>query len=158
MNVRPPRPVSDDFLALQDAYLSRETKNRGIVDGTALTPTADDPRIVLWQGDITRLKTDAIVNAANSALLGCFQPCHSCIDNIIHTCAGIQLRLACHALMTEQGHEEPTGTAKNHPGLQPALPVRAPHRRAHRHWTPDPAAQGPAGSLLHRLSGSGRSK
>ena len=122
MNVRPPRPVSDDFLALQDAYLSRETKNRGIVDGAALTPTSDDPRIVLWQGDITRLKTDAIVNAANSALLGCFQPCHSCIDNIIHTCAGIQLRLACHALMTEQGHEEPTGTAKITPAFN--LPCR----------------------------------
>ncbi|MCB6364842.1 protein-ADP-ribose hydrolase [Intestinibacillus massiliensis] len=112
MNVRPPMPISADFLRVQDAYLSEEIHRRGIVDGTGLSPTRADGRIFLWQGDITRLKVDAIVNAANSALLGCFQPCHSCIDNIIHTFAGVQLRLACNKLMQAQGHEEETGRAK----------------------------------------------
>ena len=74
-------------------------------------------RICLWQGDITRLKTGAIVNAANSALLGCFRPCHSCIDNIIHSYAGIQLRLACNEIMEAQGHEEPVGHAKLTPAF-----------------------------------------
>ena len=112
MNVRPPMPVPADFRRVQDAYLSEEIHRRGIVDGAGLSPTRADGRIFLWQGDITRLKVDAIVNAANSALLGCFQPCHSCIDNIIHTFAGVQLRLACNELMQAQGHEEETGRAK----------------------------------------------
>ena len=71
-----------------------------------------DSRLVLWRGDITTLKIDAIVNAANSALRGCFVPCHSCVDNIIHSISGIQLRLACDKIMNEQGYEEPTGRAK----------------------------------------------
>ena len=112
MNVRPPMPVPADFLNVQDAYLSEEIRKRGIIDGSALPPTRANSRISLWQGDITRLKTDAIVNAANSALLGCFRPCHSCIDNIIHSFAGVQLRLACNRIMQAQGHEETTGNAK----------------------------------------------
>lgn len=96
----------------QDAALQAQLKRKGIVDWTALPATARDPRIILWQGDITRLNADAIVNAANSRLLGCFVPCHRCIDNAIHSAAGMQLRAACAALMTIQGHEEPTGTAK----------------------------------------------
>ena len=111
-NVRPPYPASDDFLKIQDEYLSERIRNRGIVDCESLTPTSADPRIYLWQGDITSLRCDAIVNAANSALLGCWQPCHSCIDNIIHSLSGVQLRMECNEIMQAQGHEEATGTAK----------------------------------------------
>ena len=112
MNVRPPRPLSGDFLALQDQLLSAEREARGVVDVTTLPSVASDARIALWQGDITRLAADAIVNAANAALLGCFIPCHRCIDNAIHTFAGVQLRAECARLMDEQGHAEPTGSAK----------------------------------------------
>ncbi|MBQ9526186.1 MAG: protein-ADP-ribose hydrolase [Fretibacterium sp.] len=112
MNVRPPRPLSPEFLEIQDALLSEEREEKGIVDGMSLPAIPSDPRLCLWQGDITRLNTDAIVNAANSALLGCFIPCHGCIDNAIHSAAGLQLRDECHKLMMEQEHEEPTGKAK----------------------------------------------
>lgn len=116
MNLRPPIPASAEFLEIQDAYLSEEIKKRGIVDSASLHPVKADERIFLWQGDISRLKIDAIVNAANSALLGCFRPCHSCIDNVIHTYSGVQLRLRCNELMEEQGQEEPVGRAKITPG------------------------------------------
>ena len=122
MNVRPPLPVSADFLRVQDAYLRQMTAEKGIVALDTLRPCALDPRMYLWQGDITTLGCDAIVNAANSQLLGCFQPCHSCIDNIIHTMSGVQLRLACHEIMQQQGQEEPTGQAKITPGFN--LPCR----------------------------------
>ena len=121
-NVRPPLPVSEEFLRVQDAYLQEELAQRQITDAAALPPCALDPRISLWQGDITALKIDAIVNAANSALLGCFAPGHACIDNIIHTMAGVQLRLACNELMEAQGHPEPTGRAKITPGFN--LPAK----------------------------------
>ena len=117
MNVRPPMPVSDEFLQIQDAFLKEMTEKKGIVDADSLPPCAGDSRLVLWQGDITTLRCDAIVNAANSQMLGCFSPCHGCIDNIIHTMSGVQLRLACHELMQAQGHEEPTGQAKITPGF-----------------------------------------
>ncbi len=121
MNVRPPMPLSPDFLALQDELLSAEREEKGVVNGETLPATAH-PQIAIWQGDITRLKVDAIVNAANSALLGCFCPCHGCIDNAIHSAAGLQLRDECHRLMTAQGHEEPTGRAKLTKGYN--LPAR----------------------------------
>ncbi|MBC8571086.1 protein-ADP-ribose hydrolase [Zongyangia hominis] len=111
MNVRPPLPLSPAFVKLQDELLGAEREEKGVVDGAAL-PATGDPRIALWQGDITRLQVDAIVNAANSALLGCFVPCHGCIDNAIHSAAGLQLREECRQLMANQGHEEPTGGAK----------------------------------------------
>ena len=111
MNLRPPMPLDPDFLAAQDALLSAETAEKGVVDGDALVPTRADSRLVLWQGDITRLRADAIVNAANSALLGCFVPCHVCIDNAIHSAAGLQLRDECHRLMAAQGRPEPNGQA-----------------------------------------------
>lgn len=111
MNVRAPIPLKKDFLALQDELLSIEREEKGIVDVTAL-PTRADSRISLWQGDITRLNVDAIVNAGNSALLGCFHPCHGCIDNAIHSAAGLQLRDECNNHMTAQGHDEPVGQAK----------------------------------------------
>ena len=117
MNVRPPLPISDEFLQVQDDYLQEMTRGKGITDADSLAPCPVSSRIVLWQGDITTLRCGAIVNAANSQLLGCFQPCHSCIDNIIHTMSGVQLRLACHEIMRKQGHEEPTGQAKITPAF-----------------------------------------
>ncbi|MCD8161081.1 MAG: protein-ADP-ribose hydrolase [Clostridiales bacterium] len=109
-NVRMPDPVSPEFLAVQDAYLQEATRQKGVTDLSDLTPVQED--IYLWQGDIITLRCGTIVNAANSRMLGCFRPNHGCIDNCIHTFAGVQLRRACYALMQEQGHEEPTGTAK----------------------------------------------
>ena len=117
MNVRAPRPIGQEFLKIQDEYLQTERDQRGIVDGAELPPVPGDSRLVLWQGDITVLKADAIVNAANSALLGCFYPLHSCIDNIVHSRSGIQLRLLCSEIMSAQGHEEPVGRAKITPAF-----------------------------------------
>ena len=122
MNVRPPRPVTEEFLQVQDAYLQEMTREKGITDADSLISCPANSRIVLWQGDITTLRCDTIVNAANSQLLGCFQPCHSCIDNIIHTMSGVQLRLACNEIIQQQGHEESTGQAKITPGFN--LPCR----------------------------------
>ena len=121
MNVRPPLPLPAEFLKVQDALLSAEAAEKGVVDGASL-PAAADPRLALWQGDITRLRADAIVNAANSQLLGCFVPCHGCIDNAIHSAAGLQLRDACSRLMQAQGHPEPNGRAKLTEGYN--LPAR----------------------------------
>ena len=117
MNVRMPKPISHDFLAIQDEYLQEERDMRGITESEKLPSISGNPRIALWQGDITTLKADAIVNAANSGMLGCFHPLHSCIDNIIGTMSGIQLRLYCHDMMRKQGHEEPTGQAKITPAF-----------------------------------------
>ncbi len=119
-NLRPPLPADERLLAVQDEYLAEELRARGITLAAELAPLSGD--ICLWQGDITTLAADAVVNAANSAMLGCFVPCHRCIDNAIHTYAGIQLRLACHELMERQGHEEPTGGAKITPAFN--LPSR----------------------------------
>ena len=112
MNVREPRALSEKFVQAQDALLSREREEKGVVHVAGLSPIPSDERLILWQGDITRLDADAIVNAANSALLGCFRPGHNCIDNVIHSAAGLQLREECAAIMRAQGHEEPTGQAK----------------------------------------------
>ena len=110
MNIRMPEQIDEEFLAVQDAYLQEETRKKGIVDVDQLTPVEEG--IYLWQGDITTLKCDAIVNAANSGMTGCYVPNHRCIDNCIHSFAGIQLRLDCAQIMEKQGHEEPTGEAK----------------------------------------------
>ncbi|MBQ6562538.1 MAG: macro domain-containing protein, partial [Clostridia bacterium] len=112
MNIRPPMPASGEFLKVQDLFLRQMTGEKGIVDASTLIPCRRNRQITLWQGDMTTLHCDAIVNAANSQMLGCFSPCHGCIDNIIHTMAGVQLRLACAEIMQRQGHEEPTGQAK----------------------------------------------
>lgn len=109
-NIRMPKPVTSEFLEVQNAYLREETELKGITDLAGLIPVQEG--IYLWKGDITTLRCDAIVNAANSQMLGCFCPCHGCIDNAIHTFSGIQLRAACAELMEKQGHEEKTGTAK----------------------------------------------
>ena len=114
-NVREPRPVSEEFLRLQDEELQEQLEEKGIVDSSDMGEFSifNSPfSISLWQGDITRLRVDAIVNAANAQMLGCFHPLHKCIDNAIHSAAGVQLREECHQLMLQQGHLEPTGTAK----------------------------------------------
>lgn len=120
MNIRPPMPVTSSFLEIQDEYLQAELSGKGITDMESLMAVEED--LYLWQGDITTLKCDAVVNAANSQMLGCFCPCHGCIDNAIHTFAGVQLRLACDELMKQQGHEEATGQAKITPAFN--LPSR----------------------------------
>ena len=117
--MRPVR-IGADFLQIQDEYLQDETAAKGITDVADLTPV--QPGLYLWQGDITTLKCDAIVNAANSGMTGCYIPNHRCIDNAIHTFAGVELRLACAELMEQQGHPEPTGQAKITPAFN--LPCR----------------------------------
>ena len=110
MNIRPPKAISSDVRKVQNAYLSEEIKQKGITDFKELLPVRDG--IYLWQGDITTLRCDAIVNAANAEMLGCFCPCHGCIDNAIHTYAGVELRLKCAEIMKKQGFAEPVGRAK----------------------------------------------
>ena len=114
-NIRLPKEASNEFLKIQDEYLQEEIAKKGITDYHLLIPIKKG--IYLWQGDITTLCCDAIVNAANSQMLGCFYPNHGCIDNAIHSYAGIQLRLACAKLMVQQGHEEATGKAKITPAF-----------------------------------------
>ncbi len=109
-NIRMTEPVTEEFLTIQNAYLQEETRRKGITALSDLEPIQKE--IYLWRGDITALRCDAIVNAANSQMLGCFCPNHGCIDNAIHTFAGVQLRLTCAGLMKQQGHEEETGNAK----------------------------------------------
>lgn len=109
-NVRKPKPVTEEFLNIQDKFLTNWNNNRDLVSIKDLTPVL--PQLYLWQGDITLLAVDSIVNAANSELLGCTIPNHTCIDNIIHTHAGVQLRLACDEIIQAQGKKEPVGKAK----------------------------------------------
>ena len=149
-NVRPPAPVSERFLHVQDEYLGAVLAQRTITDVDDVPPIETimpagisaqrawsassarngqfsqtpqtDATLAIWQGDITTLRCDAIVNAANSGLTGCYAPNHRCIDNAIHTAAGVQLRLACDRIMEQQGHPEPVGRAKITPGFN--LPAR----------------------------------
>jgi len=120
LNIRPASPAKEDFLKIQDTYLREEINRKGIVDIRDLVPFRNG--LYLWQGDITTLRCDAIVNAANSGMTGCYQPCHNCIDNCIHTYAGIQLRNICAEIMDRQGSEEPVGRAKITPAYN--LPCR----------------------------------
>ena len=120
MNVRRPAHIGTEFLQVQDEYLQNETAAKGITDIADLTPIQQG--LYLWQGDITTLKCDAIVNAANAGLTGCYIPNHRCIDNALHTFAGVELRLACGELMEQQGYPEPTGQAKITPAFN--LPCR----------------------------------
>ncbi|RCW17245.1 hypothetical protein CAC02_04240 [Streptococcus gallolyticus] len=122
LNVRPPMAVSSSFLTIQNDYLQLKKAERVVVFLNHLQPTSADKRLYIWKGDITRLKADAIVNATNHRMLGCFQPLHDCADNAIHTYAGVQLRLDCYKLMQEQGHDEPTGMAKITPAYN--LPAK----------------------------------
>lgn len=124
MNIRMPGPISDKFLQEQDRFLKEETKEKGIVKLSDILTIKEQynsnmqyaDKISIWQGDITRLSVDAIVNAANSQMLGCFVPCHRYIDNAIHSSAGVQLREECYEYMkkkreNDKEYEEPTGKA-----------------------------------------------
>ncbi len=128
MNVRMPMPVTEEFLEIQDSYLQTENESMGYVSIDDMTPCKRDDRLYIWQGDITRLSVEAIVNAANSSMLGCFQPLHSCIDNCIHTYAGIQMRAECHRQMNNlrikygRDYEQPTAVPMLTPGYN--LPAR----------------------------------
>ena len=115
LNIRMAAPITKEFEEVQDAYLQEVNSDRGIIPISDMEQIENG--IYLWQGDITRLAVDGIVNAANSGMTGCYQPCHNCIDNCIHTYAGIQLRNYCQKLMDKQGHEEPTGLAKITPAF-----------------------------------------
>ncbi len=108
-NERPADAVTDDFIKVQDAFL-KEYNAEGVTDTESLMPVTGG--LYLWQGDITTLKADAIVNAANPDMLGCLIPNHDCIDNIIHTKAGVELRLECAKIMESQGRKEAVGRAK----------------------------------------------
>lgn len=110
VNIRPAKKASSEYLKAEDEFLQKVTVQKGITDIADLQPV--EKNIYLWKGDITTLKCGAIVNAANSGMTGCYQPCHNCIDNCIHTFAGVRLRLKCAEIMKAQGHEEPIGTAK----------------------------------------------
>lgn len=115
MNIRAPKEISKEFLKVQDEYLKQVNVEKGII-------TLDDIQekeqgIYIYKGDITRLKVDAIVNAANSSMTGCYIPCHNCIDNCIHSYAGIELRNYCDDLIKKQGHLELTGKAKITPAF-----------------------------------------
>lgn len=120
MNIRMPRKNLKDFIDIQDEFLFEEAKDKGIITLEEIQTIKEQfesnmpfaEKISIWQGDITTLKVDAIVNAANSQMLGCFVPCHKCIDNAIHSAAGVQLREECNELMKKQNHEEQTGSAK----------------------------------------------
>lgn len=120
MNVRTPQQIGKEFLRIQDEYLQYKIAAKGITDVAELTSVQQG--IYLWQGDITTLKCDAVVNAANSGMTGCYIPNHRCIDNAIHTFAGMQLRLICDNLMEQQGYPEPAGGAKITPAFN--LPSR----------------------------------
>lgn len=120
VNIRMPDKIGREYLATEDEYLKAEAERKGITRLRSLTPVCND--IYLWQGDITAIDTGAIVNAANSQMLGCFCPCHSCIDNCIHTFAGVRLRLKCNEIMQKQGHKEQIGKAKITPAYN--LPSR----------------------------------
>ena len=110
VNIRPAEKASAEYLRAEDEFLQKLTAQKGITDIADLQPV--EKNIYLWKGDITTLQCGAIVNAANSGMTGCYRPCHNCIDNCIHTFAGVRLRLKCAEIMKAQGHEEPTGTAK----------------------------------------------
>ena len=123
MNIRMPDPVSEEFLMVQDAYLTAENEAAGIVRLEDLSPIGSDERIYLWQGDMSRLAVDAVVNPANSGFTGCYQWLHSCLDNILGSKAGIELRLCCNDIIEKQGYPEPTGQAK----ITPAFNLPAKH-------------------------------
>ena len=121
VNIRPAVKADESFLLAEDEYLTGLSQSRGITDIADLAPIENG--IYLWRGDITTLRCGAIVNAANSGMTGCYRPCHNCIDNCIHTFAGVRLRYKCGEIMRAQGHEEKTGKAK----LTPAYNLPCDH-------------------------------
>ncbi|MBQ9032896.1 MAG: protein-ADP-ribose hydrolase [Parasporobacterium sp.] len=117
MNIRMPDPIDDEFLKIQDEYLTEENLAEGVVKIEDLTPIKADERLYIWQGDMSRLAIDAVTLPANSGFTGCYQWLHSCLDNILGSKAGIELRLFTNEIITKQGYPEPTGQAKITPGF-----------------------------------------
>ena len=153
MNVRPAVPISREFLRIQDEYLKNELTQQEITELNFLTSRKDN--MYLWKGDITKLKVDAIVNAGNSALLGCFIPCHGCIDNAIHSNAGIQLRLECQKNNGKARETGADGKSKNHKGLQSSGEICSAYCWSDCPWAIDRKRPYAACSLLSFLSGVG---
>ncbi|NLD39161.1 MAG: protein-ADP-ribose hydrolase [Desulfatiglans sp.] len=131
LNIRPPGAMRQSFINKLDMLLQHELKEKSLTDSSALLPVSkrfpgnrlkNPDLIFLWKGDITSLRVDAIVNAANDRMLGCFQPMHNCIDNVIHSAAGPLLREDCKIIMDMQGRREDTGDAKITRGYN--LPAR----------------------------------
>ena len=141
MNVRMAAPVDNEFLQVQDAYLQEINEEKGYVTLADMEELQED--LYLWRGDITRLVVGAIVNAANSGMTGCYQPCHNCIDNCIHTYAGVQLREFCNEMMQEQGYAEPTGRQRSRWRLSKTINYR-----------PDRISRWSSMSLRKRTKGS----
>lgn len=119
-NIRDAKPISEEYFKIENKYLQEELNKKDIIDVEDIQPAKDiievtnlkyKDKICLWKGDITTLKIDAIVNAANSQGLGCFVPMHSCVDNIIGSNAGVSLRLECNKVMKEKNYFLPTGKA-----------------------------------------------
>ena len=108
VNIRDAKPISEEYIKIENEYLTEELQNKELTDVQNLS---SNDKICLWKGDITTLKIDSIVNAANSQGLGCFVPCHKCIDNQIQTYAGVSLRLECNDVMKELNYNLPTGKA-----------------------------------------------
>lgn len=131
LNLRPPYPAGEDFLKAQNMELQRQSADKGIAALSDIIPCRKDGRLYLWQGDITRLQVDAVVNAANSALLGCFAPMHRCIDNAIHSAAGVQLRLGLRPADAGARASGADGACENYGRLQPACPLCAAYGRPH---------------------------
>ena len=119
-NIRDAKPISEEYFKIENKYLQEELNKKDITDVADIQPAKEllkvtnlkyEDKICLWKGDITTLKIDAIVNAANSQGLGCFVPMHSCVDNIIGSNAGVSLRLECNKVMKEKNYFLPTGKA-----------------------------------------------
>ena len=115
INIRPPNNISEDYLKIEDEFLQEELDKKLITNIENLKPIKNN--LYIWKGDITALKIDAIVNAANSAMLGCFYPMHKCIDNAIHSAAGTRLRLFCRDIINKSGSYLETGEAKITPAF-----------------------------------------
>ena len=156
MNIRMPGKMNENVVKVQDEFLTEEAREKGIVE-LADIPTAAEQygsshpyadKISVWQGDITRLRAGAIVNAANSQMLGCFVPCHKCIDNAIHSAAGIELREACSHYMKRRRmqygarYEEPTGRGGSDEGVQSAGGLCDSHSWSHCRRKPESEAEG----------------
>ena len=152
VNIRPAGKASAEYLKAEDEFLRGLTAQKGITSVADLQHVEE--HIYLWKGDITTLQCGAIVNAANSGMTGCYHPCHNCIDNCIHTFAGVRLRLKCAEIMKAQGHEEPTGTAKITPAYNLPCQFCHPHRRTDRAGQADRKALRTAEKLLSELSGT----
>lgn len=127
-NVRPPYPASEEFLRIQDEVLTQIAVDKGITDSESLQPSRLDPRIYVWQGDITSLKVDAAVNAANNQMEGCWKMGHTCVDNNFHSFGGVQMRCECHRQMSEfrkqygENYVQPTAVPMITPGYN--LPAK----------------------------------